>query len=252
MEVDSSLWTGLGFKGFPLMSEHAEYHKAEAEHERDYRLRIKKYRLVRASAILLALTLAVAGIAAWYARLAYIAARDEVKVAEDSLKEIKDSTRKELRAYVFAKPYPFINEVRAYANTHTRLNFRNSGQTPAWESELRASVVLKTDPPHPSLEVFQNTRVYMIESTLDPKTEINIGPELRPVKNTTPTDVAAIRHKTQAYFVWGTFLYKDVFEESKHHTYFCFIYTGLENTPDFATPKSAARLQGTCKTPLSD
>lgn len=180
-------------------------------------------------------------------------ARDQVKIAEASLKEIKASTRKELRAYVFAKPYPFINEIRAGADTHTRVNYRNSGQTPASDLAFRGNIKVGNEPPRPLPTVFQNTQNRSVKTFIDPRTDINVGPEVRRVVDTTADEVAAIRDGKQRVFVWGILSYDDVFGEIRHHTYFCFVYGGLSNTPDFQQhPKSAARFQGTCRTPRAD
>jgi len=195
---------------------------------------------------------AAAGIAAYFAREQVIAARKQVRVAEDSLAEVKTATRKELRAYVFAKPYPFVNGVREGADTHTRLNLRNSGNTPASDLEFRADIVLATNPPTPSAEVFLATKFRLRQPAVDPKADIYIGPELRPGRQTSAADITAIRNNALAYYVWGVFLYRDVFNDP-HHSYFCFVYNGLGNTTDFPkNPDSAAQLQGNCPAPPSD
>ena len=93
MEIDSSLWTGIGFNVFPHMAKHPEDKKPEAEHERDYDLWLKEYRIKWANTVLLAVTIVVAAVAAAFAYLAYDAAREQVVAANREADEAPWSDR---------------------------------------------------------------------------------------------------------------------------------------------------------------
>ena len=141
-----------------------------------------------------------------------------------------------MRAYVFAKHYRWVNNVRVDGDTHTTVNYRNSGQTPAYGLVLNASLRVGGKPPSPSRAVFRNTKEHSVYVAIDPKVAINLGPLVNLGRKVTPNEIAAIRKRQMRMYVFGVFSCRDVLTKNRHHSYFCFAYTGLTtNTQD--TPK---------------
>ncbi len=214
MQVDSSLWTGIGFNGFPHMSKHPEYHKAEAEHERDYRLSVKKYRLVRASTILLVLTLAIAGIAARFAW-------QQVEVA-------RDTARKQLRAYLFVELAESISREFEQFN-RARLRFNNSGPTPAY----RLACDVKIFPERPKVgESWEWT--FPRRDDLTCRVGVLAETASRFFKAKDPITIDDLIEGEHHLFVVGVIYYDDIYREP-HWVTFCMQWSRDNLTPDGTT-----------------
>ncbi len=195
--------------------------------------------------VLLALTLVAAIAAAVAAGFAAKFARDEVRVARDTLQEIRNTSRKELRAYVFVKPFRHVNNVVANRPLQTLVTIRNGGQTPAANLVLRASMAVRSVPPDPAPGNFALATRQEFGTILDPSTQ-DRGKTFNSEQPITPKGIAAIDGGQQAQiYVWGVATYQDVFGMS-HNSYFCFRYFGRETSPDGGV---GSRFRGICKHP---
>lgn len=196
------------------MSEHPEYHKAKAEHERDYRLRVKEHWFILANTILLALAFAAAGFAAWFAW-------QQVEVA-------RDTARKELRAYLFVELAESISREFEQFD-RARLRFNNGGQTPAY----RLACDVRIFPAHPKVGESWTW-------TFDPRDNLTcrIGVLAETASRffdaddpiTTDDLIEGERH----LFVVGVIYYDDIYREP-HWITFC-----MQWSRDNLTPEGAA------------
>jgi hypothetical protein len=157
----------------------------------------------------------------------------------------RDNAKKELRAYVFVKPFRHVNNVVANRSLQTLVIIRNGGQTPAANLVLRASIAVRSMPPDPSPGNFMSATRQEFETILDPSTQ-GRGKIFNSEQPITPEGIAAIDGGQQAQiYVWGVATYQDVFDV-RHNSYFCFRYFGRETSPDGGV---GSRFRGICKHP---
>jgi hypothetical protein len=126
----------------------------------------------------------------------------------------KDTSKRELRAYVFMEG----GEVPNNAGFFTRLFLRNNGQTPAYNV-----VVLISEDIFPTGE----QDVFPIIPPRNPPSTVLQPQEYRaftfPAPN--PTDRRLVELGKSMYFIWGEVLYTDAFG-TDHHTKFRFYVGG--------------------------
>lgn len=180
-----------------------------------------------------------AGFAAYYTR-------EEVGVAQNTLDEIRTSSKAELRAYVFVRAFPRVNNPK---NPHTGLPIRNSGQTPATDLSLRAQIIIGDEraAPSPTETVFESTPPRKIDTTLDPSTNISRFPFIPLGRSLTDDELAAVEKGELRFFVYGLLSYRDVLKDP-HRSYFCFDYRGWGPSPDTGMGTTS---QHFCDTPDS-
>lgn len=192
-------------------------------------------------------TLLVAAIATVAAIYAAIYTAQEVEVARDALKEVRGATQKELRAYVFVKPYAWVNNVTENSMFNSTVGIRNGGQTPASELSLNFNIEARGAPPENTRPAFAATIRRSVETVLDPSTALSGIGTINSEKPLTSKEFAAvINDQGMRLYVWGTVTYKDVFDKM-HHSYFCFFYFGRQ--PNRRDKGFGARRQGSCPHP---
>jgi hypothetical protein len=164
-------------------------------------------------------------VATFFAVIAAVVAAFAAYFTWQQVDEMRKSTKAELRAYVLAKRYPFVNAVIASKKAHSRVNYRNSGQTPASNLEIRESIAVGSKPPRIEPDVFEQSQITMRGGLIDPKDEINIGPILYLPSELTDEQVNAIRNKSQSVYIWGVVFYDDIFKKKRHRSYFVLCIT---------------------------
>lgn len=161
----------------------------------------------------------------------------------------KETGQAQVRAYVFVKPYRWVNGVETGKTFNTTVVIRNGGQSPASDLALYFNVEVRKSDPKNSTRAFSGTTKQDFESVLDPSTEVSgVGLiESDTVLSADEFDEMAVEEGAK-FYVWGVADYRDVFE-SLHHSYFCFIYFGREKSDDGGM---GARFRQSCPHPNPD
>lgn len=171
----------------------------------------------------------------------------QVSVARQTLKEVRATSRAELRAYTYVRAFPRVNNPKS---PHTGLPIRNSGQTPATSLSLRAQMIIGDEraAPSPTKTVFENTPIIEIDTTLDPSTNISRFPYVQLGQPLNDDELTSMKKGSSHIFVYGVLSYRDVLNEP-HNSYFCFDYAGWGPSPDTGTGTTS---QHFCDAPNSD
>jgi len=155
------------------------------------------------------------------------AAKLSVEVANESLKLSRDTTQKQLRAYVFA----FDADVFDAGTDSVRASIaiKNSGQTPAYDVKvsIAANAFYVTDDItfHPT-PVGPDTKTFVFGPGGSGRRDI----PLRPIIGE-PASVSTVKDGNGALYVWGEILYTDTFGKDQY-TRFRFMIGGKDGWPD--------------------
>jgi hypothetical protein len=160
--------------------------------------------------------------------------------------DARQTAERQIRSYVFAKPYPWVNSIEPGQQANSAVFLRNAGQTPASNLNLQAS--LTKTAPQPNVDDFIRAEVQNVDSVLDPSTEVRTWNQVDIDDRLTPEEFATVKDRKTSLYVWGTVTYDDVFN-LLHHSYFCFVFTGATPSPDGGI---GARHREFCRTPKSD
>lgn len=144
------------------------------------------------------------------------AARDQVNLA-------KDTEQRQLRAYVHYRAGEI--DLRSQTIYAAGLAVKNWGQTPAYHTLSWINADVREFPLQSALDLQEPEEIW---SDVGPGAEINLSHVTQVAL--TPDDLAAIRARTKAIYVWGTVRYRDTFG-SKHHTDFYFRNDDNEVSP---------------------
>jgi hypothetical protein len=194
------------------------------------------------------LTLLIAGFLA--AGAAAIFTYWQADIAQETLKETREINRKQLRAYLFVRPYDWVNSVDAGKIPNTTVGVRNGGQTPASDVVVRLNIEQRQSPPENTQSSYLGTVQRAKIDVLEPAGAFSgIGQ----INMTEPIGVEHAKEiadgKAIRFYVWGALTYLDVFEDF-HSAFFCYIYYGNDiNTRDGSSISS--RIRSTCPHPES-
>ncbi len=182
--------------------------------------------------VILVLAMLAATFAAVYTGQEVKVAKKTLKVAGDTLKEVREGTRNELRAYVSAFPYHHVNGVAPGVSPHTAAMIKNTGQTPAWDVSFKAKLVAENEPPEPTISNFTGLTSRRADTYLAPTVQVGAADTFNIDRPLTVEDFEAVKTGESArFYAWGVVAYTDVFGKP-HHSYFCFIYFGYKQSPD--------------------
>lgn len=161
----------------------------------------------------------------------------------------QETGQAQVRAYVFVKPYRWVNGVETGKKFNTTVGIRNGGQSPASELALYVNVEVRKSGPKNSIRAFSGTTKRAAESVLDPSTEASgVGLIVSDTVLSADEFDETVGEEGAKFYVWGVAEYRDVFE-SLHHSYFCFIYFGREKSDDGGR---GARFRRSCPHPNPD
>jgi hypothetical protein len=145
------------------------------------------------------------------------AARDSAKAAKDGVELARETSERELRAYVL----PEIARVTQFHpdNVACLVILRNSGKTPASDISIWSSVAIA---------------VYPVEKVADPPVEAppnhgflaaNANFHVTKTYSAVPAELAGVKAGHAAVYMFGRLTYRDVFNKI-WATDFCFFYGG--------------------------
>jgi hypothetical protein len=129
-----------------------------------------------------------------------------------TIRKMRDTEERQLRAYVFADAGPLekgANNVWRYV-----INYRNSGQTPAYEFTQYTQAGI-FDEPAP-----ENTFAIVLRQ-LGRNSKAPLPPNQRDTVsatntfNVTPAEISDIRAGRKAFYVWGEIQYRDAFKRRR-------------------------------------
>jgi hypothetical protein len=141
------------------------------------------------------------------------------EAGERQLAHLEDTAVRQLRAYIFPQHTKLMD---FDSNPLVQIIFKNSGQTPAYDTTLWATVAvakypLETAPERPS---GLNTES---EGHVGPGGSFHIGGRCNPAM--TANERAGVRAGVAAVYVVGEVAYRDAFDIPRF-TKFCFVYGG--------------------------
>jgi hypothetical protein len=140
----------------------------------------------------------------------------------------EDSEKRQLRAYVYAKPPPQgVQDVVAGRSVTAVFAIRNSGQTPAYHVRMRGNAGVGPWPRPPGAPWREGP--YGSEMVLSPETETSTGGRIASTgasDNLTQTEIDSVRDgRTHRIYLFGTITYHDAFDQPWYSD-FCFAYYG--------------------------
>lgn len=196
----------ISVKVLPAQDVEADARKREEDNKRDayWASRVEgEHRIGTATWALFWVTFALAGFTAalWWATYRL-------------MREAKDTSKKQLRAYVFVKPELPIN-IPKMEEWHTRgMKFlmHNNGQTPAFNLQQLTIIALKEKDIQIKLDA---VKMEDGGSSLVLTPGMHSEQMMRATAPIVAEDIAKFRAGTHAVYVWGEAHYKDVFGE--HH-----------------------------------
>jgi hypothetical protein len=162
------------------------------------------------------------------ARRATHAANRAATAATRQAEISEDTEKRQLRAYVYAKPPPQgVQDVVAGQTVTAVTAIRNSGQTPAYHMRLRGNAGIGPWPLPP--DQIWREGPYGGEMVLSPETETTTGGRSSSTSasdNLTQSEIDSIRDgRTRTMYVFGTIIYHDGFDHPWYSD-FCFAYYG--------------------------
>lgn len=138
-----------------------------------------------------------------------------VLVTRDLVNGADDTAKRQLRSYVYIDGGEFD-----YSKTHDAFRghivLKNFGQTPAYGSEVYASVRI-FDANAPTFDFTKSRMKRSAKTTIGPTAENNIDRNTRAA----PGDLEAVIQREKRIFMWGVVTYRDAFEKDQTLEFRC-------------------------------
>jgi hypothetical protein len=141
-------------------------------------------------------------------------AKRAADAAEETLKEARESSDQELRAYISVEPHG-VNQMIASANAKGQVTVRNVGKIPAQHVSVTVDVFISSDETAPMPEYRPDGQ--KVARAIQPSSGMiqGSGNEL---------SLTEIYQANKYVYVWGAVRYDDGLSKTRRTTYFCHRY----------------------------
>jgi hypothetical protein len=157
--------------------------------------------------------------------------------AKESIRVTQDNIRLDQRAWVGPIAASIVT-LKEGTNTNVKIEFKNSGKTPAIKLENRVGLVAyRSDTKFVPRYDLPRVTIQDSISVVQPSEQFLINAESHGVA--TERIIADIKNETIIYYIFGVLTYEDIFHQP-HYTHFCFyVATSLKELTNCSTYNDA-------------